>query len=169
MLELSDVVIGTVVGPFGNKGEIKVRILTDFPQRFAAGRTLNMVSSEGDRISVRLNSFRSQKNVGVAKLAGYNDRTMAESLRGADFVVDRSEVEELPEGSHYIYELEGCNVVTQDGRELGFVKEVVQGGANDVYVTSENVCIPAIKQVIVDVDVVNKVIVINPMAGMLED
>ena len=169
MLTDSDIVIGRVLGPFGNKGEVKVKVLTDFPERFTAGNVLTLVMPDDSRRNVRLRSFREHKNVSVAHLDGCVDRLSAEALRDSDFVVDRSEVETLPEGSFYIYEIVGCSVLTDDGRDLGVVTEIVQSGANDVYITSTGLCIPALKQVVLNVDTIAKIITIHPMAGMLAD
>lgn len=165
----SDIVIGTLLGPFGSRGEVKVKVLTDFPDRFALGKTLNIVLPNGERKELLLQSFRVHKNINVAIFEGITDRNAAESLRGSDLVVDKAEIEPLPEDSFYLHEIVGCSVFTDDGRDLGVIKEILQPGSNDVYITSSGVCVPALKQVVVSVDVEEKRVVIHPMQGMFTD
>lgn len=165
----SDIVIGKIIGPFGTKGEVKVRVLTDFPDRFDQGRKLNLVLPNGTRQQMLVMASQEHKGLWNVKFQGCNDRNLAEALRDAEIVIDRSEVEDLPEGSFYIFEIEGCRVFTDDGRDLGEVTEVVQSGANDVYVTSSGICIPALKQVIINIDKIEKRIVIKPMPGLLPE
>ncbi len=93
----------------------------------------------------------------------------AEDLRGAQIVVDRSELTELGCDEFYLFDVLGLKVTTDDGRELGEVAEIVQSGANDVYVTSSGVCIPALKTVVTRVDMEEGVMVIHPVPGLLSE
>ncbi|MEN6356608.1 MAG: ribosome maturation factor RimM [Armatimonadota bacterium] len=165
----ADIVIGTVVAPFGVRGELKVMIRTDFPERFDKGRPVAVKTVKGRRFTSKVERNISHKGGITLKIEGIDDRNAAEDLRGAEFVIDRSEVGELPEGSFYLFDLIGLKVVTDDGRELGEIVEIMQGGANDVYETSAGVLIPAIKQIIVKIDIKKGLMVIHPIPGLLPE
>ncbi len=161
-----DIVIGKVVGPFGIRGELKVLVLTDFPERFDKGRHIVLTTSK-DRREAKIRASRPHAGGMLIMLEGVETRNDAEALRGADIVIDREEAAQLEEGSFYVFDIIGLRAVTEDGRDLGEVTEVLQSGANDVYCTDTGLCIPALKDVVVKVDIPGKVMVIRPMPGLL--
>lgn len=163
-----DITVGKVVAPFGVKGELKVVVLTDHPERFDRGSEMALETAKGRR-NVKITGSRPQAGGILLKLEGVDTRDAAEELRNAEFVIDRDEVARLEEGSFYVFDIIGLRVVTDDGRELGEVTEVLQSGANDVYITSSGVCIPALKDVVFKVDLENRVIVVRPVPGLLPD
>jgi len=162
-----EIVVGKIVGAFGIRGEVKLVPLTDFPERFGVGNTLRLRMPKGELRETKVASAREQKGGITAKLDGVDTRDQAEELSGAEVVIDRSEAGSLPEGSFYLFDIVGLKVVTDDGREQGVVTEVLTGGANDVYVTSTGLCIPALKWVVASVDVAAGVMVIRPVPGLL--
>ncbi|MHB9036741.1 MAG: ribosome maturation factor RimM [Armatimonadota bacterium] len=164
-----DIVIGGIVAPFGVRGELKVVVQTDFPERFDKGREVVVRTADGKRFATRVERSGPNKGGLTLKLQGVDDRNSAEELRGAEFVVDEAEIGELPEDSFYLFRLIGLRVVTEDGRELGEVVEILQGGANDVYETSAGVLIPAIKQIVVKIDVEGGLMVIRPIPGLIPE
>lgn len=163
-----DILIGKVIGPFGIRGEVKILVLTDFPERFERGREI-VLNLDNERRKAKIESSRPHAGVMLVKLEGVDTRDDAEQLRNAEIVIDRSEVAKLEEGRFYVFDIIGLKVVTEDGRELGTINEVLQGGANDVYCTDTGLCIPALKDVVVKVDIENGVMVIRPMPGLLPD
>lgn len=165
----ADIVIGTVVAPFGVRGELKVMARTDFPERFDKGQSVTVKTAQGKRFASRVERSIPHKGGITLKIEGVDDRNAAEDLRGAEFVIDRSEVAELPEGSFYLFDLIGLKVVTYDGRDLGEVVQIMQGGANDVYETSSGVLIPGIKQIVVKIDIKDRLMVIHPIPGLLPE
>lgn len=168
-LEDRDILIGKIVAPFGIKGEVKVAIHTDFPERLSAGRELIVVAPDGKRLPSRIERSYPHKGGVTVKLQGVDTRNQAEDLRGASVVIDESDLAELPEDSFYVFDLVGVKVVTDDGREQGEITEILQGGANDVYVTSTGLCIPALKDVVTKVDLENRLMVIHPVPGLLTE
>ncbi len=164
-----DILIGKIVAPFGLRGEVKVAIHTDFPERMVAGRELTVIKPDGARFPSRIDKSTPNKGGLTIKFKGVETRNDSEELRGAEIVIDESELAELPEDNFYVFDLMGMKVITDDGREQGEVTEVLLGGANDVYVTSNGLCIPAIKDVVVKVDVASKVITIHPVPGLLAE
>ncbi|MCL5103987.1 MAG: ribosome maturation factor RimM [Armatimonadetes bacterium] len=164
-----EIVIGRVVAPFGLRGEVKVIVLTDFPERFGAGNEITIRIDDDKRRKVRIDASRPNKGGLTIKLKGIETRNDAEELRDSEVVIDQSELAELPSDRFYVFDIIGLKVVTDDGRELGEVADVLQGGANDVYVTSTGLYIPAIKDVVTKIDIKAGLMVIRPMPGLLPD
>jgi len=155
-----------VAGPFGIRGEVKVVALTDFPDRFQAGQEIILALEKGRR-SHKIERSRPHRGGIIVKLAGVETRSDAEELRDIDIIIDEEHLRELEPGRFYVFDIVGLKVVTDDGREQGTVTEVLQGGANDVYVTSTGLCIPALKDVVADVDITRGVMVIRAVPGLL--
>lgn len=163
-----DIVIGKIIAPLGTRGEVKAIVLTDFPERFKAGVNLSLRLPEGEIKLVKLETARVHREGLALKIEGVEVRNDAEALRNAEFTIDESELAELPGDRFYLFDLIGLKVVTDDGRELGVVTEVLQGGANDVYITSTGVCIPALKNVVAKIDLGEGQMVIHPVPGLLD-
>lgn len=168
MMLMEPIVIGKIVAPVGIRGEVKVIVLTDFPERFDVGSEIALKMPKGESRRVRIAGRRPTRSGLTLKLEGIDTRNDAETLRDAEFVIDRSELAELSEGQFYVFDIIGLRVITDDGRECGEVIEVLQGGANDVYVTSTGLCIPALHDVVAKVDVDKREMVIRPVPGLLD-
>jgi 16S rRNA processing protein RimM len=101
---------------------------------------------------------------------GIADRTAAEALRGRSLVVPRTMLPELPDGEYWPHELIGCEVVTEAGRSLGRVTDVIENPANDLWATTDDAgvetLIPAIRDVVVDVDVGAGRIFVRDLPGL---
>jgi len=164
-----DIVIGRIVAPVGIRGEVKVIVLTDFPERFEPGSELALRLPKGESARAKISSARAHKDGLTLKLAGIDSRNDAETLRGSEFVIDESELTELPADRFYVFDIIGLKVVTDDGRECGEVTEVLASGANDVYVTSTGLCIPALRDVVAKVDFDKREMVIRPVPGLIDN
>jgi len=163
-----DIVVGKIVAPAGIRGEVKVIMLTDFPERFERGNELVLKPPKGEPRRVKIVGQKPHKGGLTIKLAGVDTRDDAEALRDSEFVISEGELGELPAGQFYLFDIIGLKVVTDDGRECGEVTEVLQSGANDVYVTSTGLCIPALRDVVAEVDLDKGKIVIRPVPGLLD-
>jgi len=163
-----DILIGKVTTPFGTRGEVKVVVLTDFPERFAAGARVALKSGEKTSL-VRIERSRPHKGGILLKLEGIDTVNAAEELRNTEITIDEADLGKLEGDRFYIFDIIGLKVVTDDGREQGEVVDVLQGSANDVYVTSTGLCIPALKDVVAKVDVPGGVMIIHPVPGLLPD
>jgi len=145
--------IATVLAPWGLKGEVKVRIETDFPDRFAL---LARVYLGREHQPYDLQGFRLHgKGGGLLKLGGCDDRDAAQPLRGMAVQIPLTEAIPLEPGEHYVHQIEGLEVYTEEGDSLGAIKRVLKTGSNDVYVTRGprgEVLIPALEDVVLDVD-----------------
>ncbi|PZC44805.1 MAG: 16S rRNA processing protein RimM [Chloroflexi bacterium] len=157
--------IGRVERPFGLRGEIKILPLTDFPERFAADALVFVRGAER-----RVRSSRWQKGRVFVALQGVGHVNAAEALRGALVEVPESDLPDFAEGEYYIDQIEGCAVVDADGASVGTIREVLTPGANDVYVVArsgqKDLLIPALRDVVLSVDVEGQRIVVDLPAGL---
>ncbi|MBV8085134.1 MAG: 16S rRNA processing protein RimM [Chloroflexi bacterium] len=157
-----------MVAAFGTKGDIRVMPQTDFPEtRFAAGAR---VFAERIAEGFEIERVRWMKGQPVLKLAGVDDRDQAEELRGRYLRVPGGELAPLDEGEYYLFQIVGLAVESEDGRPLGTVSEVLQTGANDVYVVptpAGELLVPAIPDVVQEVDLPGGRLRIRLMPGML--
>ena len=161
--------VGVVGGPLGLRGEVRVRLETDFPEQLADKGEIQLRSPDGETSARRIAGLRliPGREVAVVKFEGCETREDAMALRGSELRIDRSRRAKLPEGSYYIQDLVGLEVLTTDGRSLGKIKEVLQMPANDVYVT-ETVLIPALKSVVQEIDIPGGKMTIRPVEGLLD-
>jgi 16S rRNA processing protein RimM len=145
------VAVGHVRGPRGLRGELKVDPLTDFPQRFAPGNT---VYAAGAPYEVR--HAREHQGVLLLELSGITTRKQADGLRDALLEVPEGELAPLEADRYYRHQIVGMEAVDTEGRALGRVEQVLDTGANDVYlIRSEEgeLLVPATDEVVKDVDV----------------
>ena len=161
------VLVAVIAAPHGIDGAVSAEVYSDNPRRFAAGAEL--ATAYGEKL--RIVSASPHKGRLLLRLSGVEDRNAAEKLRGVKLYVDESEVKPLPEGSWYWFQLLGLTV-TEKGRGLGEIVEILPYTANDVYVVrrqnKKDLLIPALKDVVKQVDLDAKVMEVELPAG-LED
>jgi 16S rRNA processing protein RimM len=160
-------VVGKVLAAFGTKGELRVMSQTDFPQRFEPGERL-FVEREPEPFTIE--SCRWHKGQPLLKLGGVDDRDRAEMLHGRYLRVPGEQLAELEEGEYYLFQVLGLTVVTEAGLELGTIGDVLQTGANDVYVVPTpkgELLLPAIKDVVKDVDLKAGRMVVSLLPGLM--
>lgn len=162
--------VGTIVAAQGLGGEIRVYPTTDFiEERFAPGSKL-LLGPDGKQLKIV--ASRPKPPFVILKAAGITGRTQAESLKGTMLYIRKEEAHSLEEDTYWFDDLVGCTVQTLEGEHLGEVVDVLLQSANDIYVVrregESDLLIPAIKQVVKEVDVNNKLIKIWPMPGLLD-
>lgn len=165
---MEQVLIGEVIKPHGVQGEIKVHPITDNPKRFKKLEEVILVQNQVQRRLKVLNAKVHQAEVYLT-LEGVNTRDDAEKLRGWAIRIDRSEVPPLKEGWYY-FELEGMKVYERDSL-LGTLTHVIQTGANDVYLVKGDkgeICVPALKTVVKQVDVAGKRMDVELPPGLID-
>ncbi len=163
--------IGKVVALFGVRGELKVRLLSDIPNRFAE---LDAVYADPDHTRYHIQKVRPYKGeMIVLKLEGIDDANAAEPLRNQDLQIPLSELAELPPDSYYQHDILGLRVFTLDRLELGKIVDILTTGSNDVYVVKapdgSQVLIPGIKDVIKEIDLIHHTMHIDPLPGLLDN
>ena len=160
------VIVGKITKAHGLTGEVTVLSLTDNPDRFVEG---NVVFLQDGR-SLRIQGVRANGARLLVTFAGIADRTSAEALGGALLVVPEADLPDLPEGSYWPHQLEGCEVVTRAGRSFGSITEVVANPANDIWIATgpegEETLVPAIGQVIAEVDIDGRRVVVHEVPGI---
>ncbi|HEX5234487.1 MAG TPA: ribosome maturation factor RimM [Silvibacterium sp.] len=168
-------ILARLIRPQGRRGEILADILTDFPERFATRRRLFLVSSETDRSSMRethLENHWLHKDRVVLKFAGTDSITDADTLRGLFVAIPASERAPLSDGSLYIADLVGCEVVDIAGApvKIGIVSDVDRAAGLLAVTTPDagEVLIPFAKAFLVNVEIPGKRIEMHLPAGLLE-
>jgi len=127
-------VVGGLVGPHGNQGEVKLRPLTEFPERLPGVKELRLRYPGGKEERLRVQASRPHKGMFLMTLEGVTTREDAEDIRGAEVWIDPDQAAPLPEGRYYQHQILGLRVLTPDGEELGRVRDILETGPNDVYV-----------------------------------
>ena len=164
------VAIGRILRPHGVRGEVVVEIITDFPERFESLE----VAYLGDAWQAephRVTGSRWGNERVLMSFEGYLDRTSVEALRGVFVQIPAEAARPLPEGEYYPHQLMSLDVVTTDGEDLGRISNVLFTGANDVYVVTGargEILLPAISQVIKQVDLAGGRVVVELMPGLTE-
>lgn len=160
-------IIGRVLKPWGVRGEMKIEILTGFPERFAS---LRKVFLGDDAKPFSVERARLHGNSALLALKGIESPEAAAKLRDQLVQVALEDAVKLPTGKHYLYQIIGLRVVTVDGEALGEITDVLDTGANDVYVVRDDqreVLIPAIEEVVKKIDLERGEIVIKLMDGLI--
>lgn len=181
--------IGVITKPHGLKGEVKVFSTTDYPERFKEVEQVVLKTPKGD-VETRIQSAKLISGMAVVKFAAYNDVEEVKNLHGTEIYIDRRYGQTLEEGEYYIADLIGCRVFADEdlsaypalslsGNVLGTVKDVIQTGANDVYLVDTGVkskknpqnnmevLLPVIPQCILNVDIEEAKILVHIMEGLV--
>jgi 16S rRNA processing protein RimM len=165
-------ILGEVLRPHGVRGELRIRILTDYPERIVAGKTIYLGEDiEGKATPYQVEHLRTNKEFGLLKLRGIDDRDQADLLRQLLVLTELDDAVPLDEGEFYLYEMIGLDVQTEDGESLGTLVEVLETGANDVYIINSprygEVLIPAIEQTILKTDIDAGIMTVRLPEGLL--
>jgi 16S rRNA processing protein RimM len=109
----------------------------------------------------------------LLKFSGINDATTAETLRKQDIFIPLDQLAQLPPDSYYQHDILGLQVATLAGRDVGVIVDIIETGSNDVYVVEspqkQQFLIPAIKEVIKQIDLIRHMMYIDPLVGLLDD
>jgi len=158
--------IGKIVNTQGHKGEVKIISLTDFPERFKDMKSA-LINNNGQMKNLTIEGVRNHKQFIVIKFKEIPDMNHAEKLKNSFIQVKQEDLVELEKGQYYIFKLIGLSVFNEENELLGEIKDVIKTGANDVYVIKDNegneMLVPAIKDVVKDINLEEKKVVISPM------
>ncbi|MEQ8186562.1 MAG: ribosome maturation factor RimM [Candidatus Eremiobacterota bacterium] len=164
------ITIGRIINSFGKNGEVKVKILTDFPERFNILSTIILsMSGEREDSKARILGVRYYKDFVILKLDISSSIEEAQNLKGFFICVKKEELYPLPEGSYYIFDLIGLSVFSQEGELLGTLKDVYTQSAQDLYVVSngeKEILIPAVKEYVSEINPKAGRIVVNSKGGL---
>lgn len=167
-MDSQSVLIGTIAAPFGVRGEVKVMAHFARMPQIKAFTSLELVSPDGVGARVKVVSVRHHPPSWLVLMDGI-DRNQAEHLHGYALRALKTELPPLPDGEYYAFDIEGCKVITDTGRDFGTVHTVhVNAIGNDVYET-DVAMIPVVEQFVLAVDITNKVITVRDVPGLRVD
>lgn len=161
--------VGVITSTHGIRGEVKVFPTTDDAKRFK--KLKNVILDNGkEKIDMEIASVRFFKNMVILKFKGIDDINDVEKYKKAELYVTRENAVPLKKDEYFIADLIGVEVTSDEGEALGVIDDVLQTGANDVYVIKKAGCqdllVPAIKACIKEVDIENQKMIVHLLAGL---
>lgn len=161
--------IGQIVNTFGIKGEVKVKPFTEYMERFEKYDTI-IVKGKVEK-KYKIQNIKYQKSTLVLKLEGIETVEDAEKLKNSYIEVTRDQAGELEDGVYYIADLIGMDVYTDEGTLIGKLDDIYNYGSSDIYVVKNDlgkqVLLPAIEEVIKNVDLENSKITVHLINGLI--
>ncbi len=160
--------IGQVLKPHGVHGEVRVRLITDMPERFTWLETVYV--DEKNPVQVAVESVRFHQEFVLLKLAAYDSREAAQGLRGKILLVPDDEAIPLAEGEYFLYQLEGVDVHSDEGDFLGKIVRVIETGANNVFVIlgdDREILLPDIDEVVLEIDFEANRMLVHVIPGLI--
>ncbi|MFA5507109.1 MAG: ribosome maturation factor RimM [Vulcanimicrobiota bacterium] len=158
------VTIGKCVKPHGLKGEIGVKPITDFPERFEETVHVFAHQSKDPVRPLEIEAVRSHSGGFLIKFKGVESKDAAGKLRGFFLAVPEDELVELEEDEYWHWELEGLKAVSPDGLELGILAEVIESPAHDLYAIKtpdgKEHLVPAVRRYVPDIDLEAGIVVV---------
>lgn len=163
--------VGVITQTHGVHGEVKVFPTTDDPERFLNLKYV-FLDTGREKMKLTIQSVKFFKQFVILKFKGINNINDIEKYKRCPLLVDRENAVELEEDEYFIADMIGMNVLTEDGEILGTLKDVIETGANDVYIVNSKehgeVLIPAIKECILDVNVKEGRMLVHLMDGLID-
>ena len=162
--------VGVISSTHGVRGEVKVFPTTDDMARFKKLKQVILDTGREHKL-LEIESVKFFKQFAILKFKGIDNINDIEIYKGKRLLVDRKNAVKLQKDEYFIADMVGLEVFTEDGELFGTMKDVLETGANDVYIIDSpqhgEVLIPAIKQCILDVDIENKKMTIHLMEGLV--
>lgn len=161
--------VGVIANTHGIRGEVKVYPTTQEPSRFQNMKEIILDTGKEKKV-LEVASARFFKNLVILKFKGINSINDIEQYKGMDLLVTRENAIPLEEGEYYIADIIGAKVITDTGEKFGELKDVLQTGANDVYVVEHEgreVLLPVIPDCVLERDLENKLVTVHIMEGLL--
>ncbi|HIZ23597.1 MAG TPA: ribosome maturation factor RimM [Candidatus Blautia faecigallinarum] len=162
--------VGVITTTHGVRGEVKVFPTTDSADRFL--ELSHVLLDTGRELKdLEIENVKFFKNLAILKFKGIDNINDIEMYKGKDLWIPREEGQELAEDEYYIADLLGLSVILEDGSHFGTLKDVLETGANDVYVVTtdegKEVLLPAIKECILDIDLEKNQMTVHLMKGLI--
>lgn len=167
----SELEIGQIVNTFGIKGEVKVKPFTEDIRRFDKLKKVN-IQQKNSKKEYEIENVKYHKEMVILKLKGIDKIEQAELLKNSYIKIDRNDEEPLEKGTYYIVDLLGLSVYTDENILLGTLDDIYNTGSNDIYVVKDELgkqtLLPAIQDVIKQIDMENKKIIVHIIKGLLD-
>ena len=162
---------GKIVTTHGVRGEVKVYPTTDDAERFLELEEIWLDTGK-ERLPLKIQNVKFFKNMVILKFEGYDDINAVQAWRQKDLLVTREQAVELQEDEYFIGDLIGLHVEDEEGNALGVLRDVLETGANDVYLVSrpgeKDLMLPAIKDCIREVDLESGIMRVRVLPGLLD-
>jgi 16S rRNA processing protein RimM len=163
-----EITLGEIVKPHGIKGAVKVKSYAESHEIFLVSKRLTLRHDDGTRKDVTIVRGGGMGNRLILKLDGIDTREDAEGLVGFSIVIDADDLPETDEDEFYWHDLMDMEVMDGDGRQYGFIKQILPTGSNDVYIAVDDAgretLIPATHDAVLDVSITQKRMIIDPTA-----
>jgi len=164
--------VGRIVKTQGIKGQVRVSSSGEETTALARGKRVHLENCRGVRKSLTIDSSRPRRGLTILAFREVNGIEEAEELVGCSVYVAKDSLASLPPGEFYWYQLFGLRVKTEGGAFLGILEEIMPTGSNDVFVVrkdGQEFLIPATDEVVAQVDLKDKIMVIRPLEGLLPE
>ena len=163
--------VGVISSTHGVRGEVKVYPTTDDVNRFKKLKTV-ILDTGREQMTLSIENVKFFKNMVILKFKEFNNINEIEKYKGKDLLIRRDQAVKLAPNEHFITDLIGLKVVTDEGKEFGTLTDVLQTGANDVYVIEslegKEYLFPAIPQCILDVNLESQMVTVHILDGLLD-
>ncbi|MEM8856784.1 MAG: ribosome maturation factor RimM [Chloroflexota bacterium] len=165
-------IIGEITKPHGVRGEVRVEVLTENPERYKELEEVYIAKNERQTPQpIKLETVRFHQGKALVKLEGYNYRDEVEKLRKWLIFIPADQAIPLEDGEFFYYQLIGMQVVSDEQERLGQVVDIIQTGANDVFVVAHpekgEILIPDTEEVVTDIDGDARLITVHIIPGLL--
>ncbi|MGB3160433.1 ribosome maturation factor RimM [Carnobacterium sp.] len=165
--------VGKIVNTQGIKGEVRVISKTDFPEkRYKKGSKLLLDQAGNKMIELTVASHRKHKTFDIVSFENHPNINDVEKYRDGILKVTAEQLGDLPENEFYLHQIIDLSVQDEEGNKLGKVTEVLSPGANDVWVIKQlngkDLLIPYIEDIVLKVDLENKLVTIHVMEGLID-
>ncbi|WP_288681909.1 ribosome maturation factor RimM [uncultured Eubacterium sp.] len=163
--------VGVISNTHGIRGEVKVYPTTDNVRRFDDLKEV-ILDTGKEQLNLHVTSVKHFKNMVILKFKEFDNINDIIPYKGMDLLVTRENAIPLEEGEYYIADIIGSKVITDEDKILGTLTDVLQTGANDVYVVKtkdgKEVLLPSIEECVLDRDIENKIVKVHIMKGLLD-
>ncbi len=163
--------VGVITSPHGVRGEVKVFPTTDDAKRFKKLKHV-ILDTGKEQLPLEIEGVKFFKNMVILKFKGYDNINDIERYRQKDLLIKREQAVALKKDEYFIPDLIGLQAVDESGTSVGTVKDVLETGANDVYViqleNGKELLLPAIKDCVLDVDLEQGIIKIHILDGLMD-
>jgi 16S rRNA processing protein RimM len=165
-------VIARLTGCFGIKGYFKTQVLTHSPKRLLKLKKVFLGVTTENLIELTIEDVLFQQRSTLVKFEGVDDRTAAERYIGRYVFIPESNVLRPPKGSFFIHDLVGCRVQTGEGKQIGIIEDVLKAPSQDIWTIRQGdqvKMLPAVKDFIIEVDILNRTVIVKTIEGLLEE
>lgn len=164
--------VGTIVGTFGNKGDVKAVPLINPADYLLELSSIFVESSDSKKQEFKVLRSKKHKNVYLFTLEGINDMNVAESLAGLSIYVPSIEFKELQENEYYYHDLEGLTVYNEYGGLIGKIDHILKSGNDILVIKDENgkeIMVPFVDELVPEVNLKEKTITVNAIEGLIDE